>query len=271
MFFDTAFFISLYLEFLFPLVISTVLFWTLIIPKADKDIKSLSSKLLNTLNKTCTLEVHLATTLLPNLQATRDNLTRVPDTPMQSYVMACNILLLIALGFLALVLMVITSVGWKNVLLIFLEVFLIYGIVCAGQVLFIYSVAFNYVPPRMGHTVRDILSRFAYTCFDMTLSDSGPTRTCPPPKEPYANVICPRGGCRIRHTSCPDVRGPSLSPPTSKSPSLRSALDDVGKEDASKDVKKEFADDYFLKDTRARKTYAIYSHVNTAACAAKRS
>lgn len=170
----TLFAASLCLEILVPLVVTSALFWTLIIPTAVNKMTLMSKAMAATLTIDCEEPGNrdLLAHALPRLTATRDNLQVLKGPLFKPYIMASNLALIVIVALLAAVMVMRLRLSTRQAFVVLVEIVAIYALVAMAQVHFIVNVAFKYAPKSKLELYNEVIDRLLASCFESDNSDN---------------------------------------------------------------------------------------------------
>jgi hypothetical protein len=165
---------SVAFELLIPLILTTILFWVLVMPKGEKQIDSIAKKIttglrINPCNSLLQMSLQNLGVLRDNMRANNVNKKNV----VKDYVIAINLLCIVIVAAIAVAVPVLVGNTIADTMYIIVEILLIYAIVVGGEIYFIKNVAFKYVPHSPDYLFNQVLAKFAYDCFDKAVDPKG--------------------------------------------------------------------------------------------------
>ena len=185
--FNEEFAMSLFIEMFVSILLTSLLFWIMVVPVAQKHTVRLSTRIVEGLRIPPCHE--LLQWSLKRLEAMSANMAeQIPKMPkMRSYVLASNIMFVMVLLVMVVATSAFSRMSGKAIFYVLLEVFAIYLLVAIGQIYFIKRVAMKYAPITFESLYKVAVTRLAQECLDrnIRLVDQ------PPALSPSAGVCAP--------------------------------------------------------------------------------
>lgn len=173
--FDAAFWTSFVFELIVPLIMTSTLFWVIVFPKAESQMKEVTKALASTLSiPPCTNALQSS---LPRLKQMRENMAVVERPAIKHYVLFINVMAIALLGVVSIIVPLAYKMPWKEALMLFLEIVAMYCIIVVAELYFIFEIAFKYMPGRGHELMKDIVGRLASSCFDASLDSADTSAT----------------------------------------------------------------------------------------------
>lgn len=174
--FDSAFWMSFAYELLVPLILTSTLFWVIILPKAQE----LTLVVVKELAQSLTIPPcnALLQWNLSQIIELRRGLSQLKKPNLRSYILAMNIFLIALLILISILIPLAYRVPRIDAIKAFLEILGMYAIVGVAEIFFIKEVAFKYVPGNESQLRKEMVARFATACFDQPLTGVLPSVPC---------------------------------------------------------------------------------------------
>lgn len=168
-------------EILVPLIATTVIFWAIVIPKLNDELRKLVLRSIRQLPiDKCNTLLHF---LMPSLVELREGISKMHvGRQMRTLVAMINTVVIVMALTVAVAIPLYVRPALGEVLVALGEVVAVYAIVLLVQLYFLFQVAFQYVPVSSSVMEKELVSRISMDCFKSTLEFNDPTfGSCPAP------------------------------------------------------------------------------------------
>ena len=170
-----GFWTSAAFEILIPLVLTSTLFWAVIMPKALAQTLSVTDTMIGTLHvPPCNTLLQWS---LKNLVDTRAGISRNTSSSTKDLVLATNIVIIMFVAVCAIAIPILQRLSLLEVRDIFLEITAIYVLVLVAEIYFIKEIAFKYYPSPGNDAFKEVVANLATTCFDVKLAAATTVQT----------------------------------------------------------------------------------------------